>query len=68
MNTKDYQTIANILKNQLDGVNAREPHGDGRNAALIAVSQTAKAFADLLDQQNPKFDRKRFLKACGMEV
>ena len=28
----------------------------------------ARAFADALARENPRFDRARFLKACGSEV
>jgi hypothetical protein len=36
-------------------------------ADCYGSDQIAKAFADALRAENPRFDRSRFLKACGTE-
>ena len=55
MTRKDYILIASVLKNfQSDG-------GD-----VIERDAIAYDFADKLGQENPRFDRRRFLVASGV--
>lgn len=56
MTRKDYVLIAAAIKSQLGFV----PHE--RDLTIEAV---AKAIAAALAQDNPRFDRERFMKACG---
>jgi hypothetical protein len=55
MTRKDYVLIANLLKN------ANEDNYDNALTPLI------KWFADDLEKDNPRFDRARFLTACGVK-
>ncbi len=63
MTRKDYVLIAEALKNARP-----DPHGttisrhryDGWHVSACAL-------ADALANDNPRFDRERFLKACGAE-
>ena len=58
MTRKDYVAIAAAL-------NAVNDPADGNWAA--AVSAVAEAIADTMAADNPRFDRKRFLDACGVQ-
>ena len=55
MTRKDYVLIAKLLKN------ANEDNYDNALVPLI------KWFADDLQADNPRFDRDRFLTACGVK-
>jgi hypothetical protein len=52
MSRKDFQLIADILKQ----------HGTSSTARAMALD-----FAVALQKENPRFDKVRFLNACGLE-
>ena len=52
MTKKHYEAIASIVKLNFDGT---QP-------------VLARDLADYFEQDNPKFDRARFLEACGVET
>jgi len=59
MTKKDYEKIAKVI------------HGQKVRYMFDAQSQAvvydlAEAIANSLAQDNPRFDRERFLKACGV--
>lgn len=59
MTRKDYIALAAVLKSV-------QPHSildEDRQQHLL----DCRAVADVLGQDNPRFDRARFLKACGVE-
>lgn len=61
MTRKDYQLIANTLAAE------RAYHADlGQAYAAETVESVAARLADELADDNPRFDRERFLKACGV--
>lgn len=61
MTKKDYELIATIL----DGQTIVAP--SQMAAACREQRDTyARAFADALKRENPRFDRERFLRACGV--
>lgn len=55
MTKKDFELIARVLK---AGRNADRPDSS------ITVDAIAEDFAGALAKENPRFDRRRFLKAC----
>lgn len=57
MTRKDYEKIAAVIKGMPD------------HAATLRAQKAscASSFADMLAADNPRFDRERFLKACGLE-
>jgi hypothetical protein len=57
MTRKDYVVIAAALRRSLE----RSPLADS-----TGVIDAALAMADALAGTNPRFDRSRFLKACGV--
>lgn len=62
MTRKDYELIADSLFQERVALNTA-PHKEVR---LITISNVANTLAAKLYRDNPRFDRKRFLKACGM--
>jgi hypothetical protein len=57
MQRRHFELIARILKEANESVSSRE--------ARAAVSNIAATFSDALKRENPRFDRARFLLACG---
>lgn len=60
MTRKDYVLIADILKNNREDFIKGE---DGFTVIEIIANQMANA----LEEDNPRFDRARFLEACGVK-
>ena len=58
MTRKDYVLLAESLKATICALNKTE-----RTGALLAANEISHR----LQQDNPRFERKRFLEACGME-
>ena len=57
MRRKDYELIAGVIA----GMPAFAPN------LRTARDSCARAFAERLATDNPRFDRARFLRACGVE-
>ena len=57
MSRKDYRAIASALKSFKEGQKA------GFNPSLADI---ASALAGVLAQDNDRFDRTKFLEACGL--
>lgn len=58
MTKKDYIRIAKVL-------NCARQDADDYGAGGYWVERAATLMADELAKDNPRFDRKRFLAACG---
>lgn len=61
MTRRDYVLIAEVLR-------ATQPHETLGGVARCAWCDVARTFANRLAAENPRFDRARFLKACGVEL
>lgn len=62
MSRKNYVAIAAALKQ------TRDSYNPGWNPNLFrALNDASKTLADYLESDNPRFDRARFLTACGVE-
>jgi hypothetical protein len=59
MSRKDYIKMAALLKAQREGIQNLE--------SLKIVDSVIKATADMFAEDNPRFDRDRYLKACGVK-
>jgi hypothetical protein len=59
MTRKDYQLIAEVIANLNADFNT-----DGEDT--VSLSLVAKELAEALETDNPRFDRNRFLVACGV--
>lgn len=65
MTKKDYEKIAGVLRLAIDcPVNENDMFEVGMLADAKGI---AIVMAAMLAQDNPRFDRARFLKACGIE-
>jgi|GEM_PF-2163459 len=69
MTRKHYEAIAAILASVLDREQDEfNPHAHGVNFTTYwYVQDVAHRLADYFEQDNPKFQRARFLAACGIE-
>ena len=56
MTRKDFELIAGVIKGQ------RKPHNDTET-----IEELAREMADALAGTNDRFDRAKFLKACGVQ-
>lgn len=66
MTKKDYNIIAEAIAESVDAyawLFERDPAGD---IARMALRDVALSIADTLEADNPRFDRNRFLVACGV--
>lgn len=59
MTRKDYNALADAIRRQI-GCYTDTP------LALAATAATAHVIADVCAADNPRFDRDRFLIACGV--
>lgn len=64
MSKKDFELIASVLSEALaDSLRAGGDNYDEDSNEYIATR-----FADVLGQTNPRFNRERFLRACGVSA
>lgn len=65
MTKKHFEMLANIMKF------AKPPEDRGFNKLVSALlsyhSDICNSLADGCQSENPRFDRQRFLKACGVD-
>lgn len=66
MTKKDFQLIADALARQEPVHNQLNPFTNWLNKHL-QWEKDCEALADALATTNPRFDRERFLTACGVE-
>lgn len=59
MTKKHYEAIAKILDTMREKCEAVQLKG--------LAQHTCEDFANYLQEENPRFDRARFLQACGLE-
>jgi hypothetical protein len=69
MTKKHYIAIAAIIKSQINNAQLENSlvSKDIKEGAEIASSCIAESLADCFAEENPNFDRLRFLSACGIE-
>jgi hypothetical protein len=61
MTRKDYEAIARAIR-----LFHEDDERDPIHTASGAVEYVASNIADVMSADNPRFDRARFLKACGV--
>ena len=59
MTRKDYVAIAALIKHQRESAE--------RDDIQLGVEYIADSLAHFFKTDNPRFDRERFLKACGVQ-
>ena len=68
MTKKDYVLIAGVVSARLDAASAAAKDVDSTEdgSTVSHCAAMARDFADVLERENPRFDRARFLAACGV--
>lgn len=66
MSRKDYIAVADVLRVERCAVDAGYGPPVARTAARIALTHAAHGIAGVFDADNPRFDRAKFLAACGV--
>ena len=61
MTKKDFEATAAIIVGMHD-----LPYWGSSESRNLGVRKVAEEFADHFETQNPRFDRERFLFACGV--
>jgi len=56
-----YKTIAEIIKKEIDHWEKKEPR------VQIALTEISHNLADYFSGDNPRFDRNKFMDACGAD-
>ncbi len=64
MTRKDYELIASVFAVNNPGFNTGDDWITGRVEQFQAIINDT---ANMLANDNPRFDRERFLKACGVK-
>ena len=64
MSKKDYIKFAEMFNQQLADLN-RNSFDDTNYQAIATVVVIAELTADIFEQDNPRFNRSKFLVACG---
>lgn len=62
MSRKHFEQIAETIRVQLDNVQDDE----SLYSIRATIVETANRLADVFTEANPRFDRNRFLAACGI--
>lgn len=66
MSRKDYEKFARMIRSEVEAIKAwKSP--EVRDEALNHLSDTANLCARVFKEDNPSFDKLRFLTACGVE-
>ncbi len=66
MSRKDFVAIAAAIKSAFSTTHDITD-GDRKNSAQIAMREVACQISNACADSNPRFDRARFLSACGIE-
>lgn len=67
MSKKDYQLIADLLKDKL--TTSSNPDEISTNTIIdVTVADVARSLADKFKRDNPKFRYDKFFEACGLDV
>lgn len=68
MSKKDYIKFANMVKALVNETKSPlTPNAARESEQLLYCSIFSNKMADIFAQDNPLFDRDRFLKACGLQ-
>ena len=62
MTKKDYIIFASVIKQHIEDEGGKE-----NPSAKIALERLAKTLCSIFQEDNARFDRTRFLAACGIE-
>lgn len=65
MTRKDYDMLASAIRETSSLVIPGGPHRMHADSALVNL---ANRLSDQFEEENPRFDRARFLEACGFPM
>lgn len=66
MSKKDYEKIAAAIQTTLNGRTTTQPDQKLLDAVAVgAIRTTTRAIADAMQDANSRFDRAKFMQACG---
>lgn len=63
---RDYTKIASVIKDERTRI-TRSIHSDVVVTVGASTRRVANALADYFQEDNPRFDREKFLHACGLQ-
>jgi hypothetical protein len=66
MSRKDYVAVAAAIRAELDSVGEKSGSDYYREAIARGIKDTAQSLSSVFAAGNPRFDRQRFLAACGV--
>lgn len=66
MTRKNYIAVAAQFRTRLDSFTRTKPRNEGESIRYVALCEMAEAMADVFAADNSRFDRSRFLTACGI--
>lgn len=71
MTKKDYELIAQALGEQIGFESEKDTYGDWtldyKEGFTDGLKRACEVLAEVLEGDNPKFNRARFLTACGVQ-
>lgn len=67
MSRKHFEAMASAIRAEISSVGTMSGDSRYRAAFLDGVKDAARTFANVCSEANPRFDRDRFLAACGIE-
>lgn len=67
MTKKDYELIARVFKGELHAWD-NAPDSKFKENAIEVIRALSQIMAGYLATDNPRFDRDRFLEACGLDT
>ncbi len=65
MSRKDYEFIAALLKSERPNQKAWETNPSAAGAVVLTLDNLAHEMANHFERCNARFDRARFMQACG---
>lgn len=67
MTRKDYERFARMIRDRVAIIRKMDdPQSEWARGAFDSLALLARDFADDAERDNPRFDRKRFMSACGL--
>lgn len=66
MSRKHYREAAEIIHREVDDLMSL-PEGDMRYSAMVSVECIARGLATMFQIDNSRFQRDKFMEACGIE-
>lgn len=67
MTKKDYEAIAHAVYCEKEVSNNARWSTENTTFYRVGVYMLAQRIADIMERDNPRFDRGRFMRACGFD-